>query len=213
MKVQELKENFNRYDLVREHLFCRLINPENNREQLSDMPEEEWMDLAKVCFCLLETEEEVTASFTVRNPYLQIWGIDREQLFRDAEANREKAPGPTLQKLDSMIPEYRECGGEQTPLYILTYPDRPYGAVSVTDGASLQAAGELFGSSFFILPSSVHECLLLPDDGSYDPAGLNRMVREINRTQLEPEEILADHIYRYDLFRRNVSVPCGIQMP
>ena len=51
---------------------------------------------------------------------------------------------------------------------------------------------------YFILPSSIHEVLLLRDDGNMDYRALEAMVREINVTQVAPEERLSDQVYHYD---------------
>ena len=134
----------------------------------------------------------------VRGTWMKFWGIRKEELFRDAEENRNREEKPRLVRLDTLIPEFRTREGKDSPLYVLSYEQRPYGAVWMTDPDVLRLAGASLGSSYFILPSSVHECLLLPDTGEYETVYLNWLVREVNRTQLQPEEVLADHIYRYD---------------
>ena len=49
-----------------------------------------------------------------------------------------------------------------------------------------------------ILPSSVHELLAIPDDGHMSYDELRAMVRDVNRTQLAPQEFLSDNILKYD---------------
>ena len=58
--------------------------------------------------------------------------------------------------------------------------------------------GEKLGDDYYVLPSSIHECMILPAGLRPDPKELQDMVREINLTQVEPEEILADSVYRYE---------------
>ena len=61
----------------------------------------------------------------------------------------------------------------------------------------LKDFSEKHASDFYILPSSVHEVLLLPAEGRKEDESLSAMVREVNRTQLSAEEFLSDHVYYY----------------
>ncbi|MBR6173140.1 MAG: hypothetical protein IKQ49_08255 [Eubacterium sp.] len=67
-----------------------------------------------------------------------------------------------------------------------------------TMAAMLTMIAQQMGTDFFVLPSSVHEVLILPDDGSQDLESLQFMVREINRTEVAPEDRLSDFVYHYD---------------
>ena len=55
------------------------------------------------------------------------------------------------------------------------------------------------GTDFFILPSSIHECIILPADSGMDSQQLETMVCEVNETQVEKEERLSNSVYRYTL--------------
>ena len=194
------------YEQICSRLFCRLINPVKNRKYLEDVPAEPWMDLSVIC-CLRQEPEKTELSVPVRKAGLKQWGISAQRLFRDAHANLAAEAGSALQKLSSLIPECCCTDAQDSPLYVLHYPDRPFGAVCITEPEILQKAAAVVGQEFFILPSSVHECLLLPDTGEYEVSRLNAMVKEINQTHLLPEEILSDHIYRYTARGRRIEIP------
>ena len=70
----------------------------------------------------------------------------------------------------------------------------------------LEEIGQKTGSDFFILPSSIHEVLLLPDTGREDSKGLKKVISEVNRTQVAPEEVLSDTLYRYDREEKRVVI-------
>ena len=57
---------------------------------------------------------------------------------------------------------------------------------------------ELLGTNFYVLPSSIHELLILPDNGSMQLSELEAMVREVNATQVAPEDRLSDKVQYYD---------------
>ena len=62
----------------------------------------------------------------------------------------------------------------------------------------MEKLGESVKGDFFILPSSTHEVLILPDDCGMTYQELKAMVMEINSTQVSPEDRLADEVYHYD---------------
>ena len=81
---------------------------------------------------------------------------------------------------------------------VLTNSGSIYGAAAVLYPDVLEQIGERMEENFFILPSSVHETILLPDDGNYRLSELKEMVWEINRTELMEEDWLSDTVYYYD---------------
>ena len=58
--------------------------------------------------------------------------------------------------------------------------------------------GNILDGNFYILPYSIHEMLVLPDDGKISVDELKMMVTDINMTEVEPAERLTDSVYYYD---------------
>ena len=81
---------------------------------------------------------------------------------------------------------------------VLTNTQGMHGAGALFYPDQLETIAQQMGTDFFVLPSSVHEVLILPDDGSQDLDSLQFMVREINRTEVAPEDRLSDFVYHYD---------------
>lgn len=83
------------------------------------------------------------------------------------------------------------------PLYILTNKEKCFGAVSIAIPGEPERIADYLRSDYYVLPSSIHECLILPDDGFYKTEFLNELVRSVNTTQVDPAEVLSDHVYHY----------------
>ena len=82
---------------------------------------------------------------------------------------------------------------------VLTNTEKFYGAAAIIYGKDkIRDLAEKEGSDIVIIPSSVHECLLLPYDKSLSLELLNVMVNEVNALEVKEEEILSDHVYMYD---------------
>jgi len=61
---------------------------------------------------------------------------------------------------------------------------------------SLVIIAEMFNTDIYILPSSIHEVIVVSSIIK-SAEDLALMVKDINRTELKPEEILSDHVYFY----------------
>ena len=83
-------------------------------------------------------------------------------------------------------------------MYILTNEEKYYGAAVILYPHVLSHISRLLHSNFFVLPSSIHECILVPDSGQFTKKELETMVREVNETQVEDEEVLSQNVYYYD---------------
>ena len=93
----------------------------------------------------------------------------------------------------------------RVPLYVLTNKDKMYGASALLYSGQLKILAEKLQSDLLILPSSVHEVLLLEDDREQDYAFYREMVREVNGSQVEPDEVLSENIYRYDRVKESIE--------
>ena len=80
---------------------------------------------------------------------------------------------------------------------VVTNNGRVHGASVIVYPGLLEQLFRKFGA-FFILPSSVHEVIVTPDDGERDARELTDLVKSVNAEMVAPDEWLSDHIYRYD---------------
>ena len=96
--------------------------------------------------------------------------------------------------------------------YVLTNMENQYGASMITQPEVLNKLNQLFPEGFYVLPSSVHEVLIVPDNGEVEPRRLGEMVREVNRAEVKREEVLSDRVYRYDKEKHQIrQEPDSIQ--
>lgn len=195
------------YEKVKPRLFVRMCDPEKSTEYLKDKPHTAYGELAATYRIRVMAEEEMTGSAVVTNDMLQTWGITKEQLHQDtiqAESVRNPAG---LYRMDDLLfaSEQRNLleAGEplhagSLPIYVLTNQDKTDGAGVIVQDGILEKVGGLMGADFYMLPSSIHEVLILPDDGGMDIKELQKMVREVNATQVAPDEVLSDKVQYYD---------------
>ena len=190
------------------NVFLRLVNYERNKEVISYCPHIKFHDLAITFRCLFETEQHAVASCLIRDEDMGKWDISQEELFNIARKNTIKMFPPKIKKLEDMLAEMlidKEGIPRGDNLYVLTNEQGVNGATYLLYDEIIKQFAEHANSNVFILPSSIHEVLLLPDDGQYDKDELQDMVREINRYVVSPVDYLSDNVYIYDIEKEDIS--------
>lgn len=91
-----------------------------------------------------------------------------------------------------------EMEREHIPMYVLSNEDKLDGAATLFYPEVQEQVAEQMGGDYFVLPSSVHEVLIIPDNGEADYRELRATVNDINVTQLPPDEVLTGEVYSYD---------------
>lgn len=190
------------YEELKGKFACKLIHRGKNEKLLNDIPYVPWMDLAIVVFVLLEVSPYGTATVLVRKEHLEIWGLTEAQLFDEAKKNTpillpyQFCP---MRKLLREICPYAVDEGEEEEesLYVLSNKLRSFGAASMLYEGILEKVGQKLGENYYILLSSIHEVIVVPESKSPVKQDLEEMVREINETQVEEEEVLSDRVYYF----------------
>ena len=80
---------------------------------------------------------------------------------------------------------------------VLSSRQKVNGAAAILNDDTRQEIADKVGD-FYVLPSSVHETLIIQKDAGMELRDLEQMVQEVNQTQVAPEERLSDHVYEYD---------------
>ena len=196
---------FTDFEQAKERLTMKLVNADKNADLLSEVPHYMVGDLAILFQVQVEATELGNATITVRNEHSEMWNVETEVLFNQAKQNMlEKQPiriQSMLEVLSEMmggeIPE-EMIGEAEPPMYVMSNETKINAASGMIFTEKLQEFAELHNCNMFILPSSIHELLLVPDNGSMDVDNLSQMVHEVNTTQVSPEEVLSDTVYYYD---------------
>lgn len=172
------------YDSVKEHLAVMLVNTQANKRMLQEMPHENMEDLSAICYVDFPVESnDGKATMKVKNEHLKMWNVDAKEMFQQARANTQPVNTPILQSMDEMLLSIFNEEGHATNLldenvdfglrshdmlYALTNVEKQYGASMITQPEVLNKLEQLFPEGFYVLPSSVHEVLIVPDNGEMD---------------------------------------------
>lgn len=193
------------FSKIKSSVFFKLINRQSNETLLKDVPFFEYLDLA-IVFCIMVTmEDQNWGSILIHNHMLEEWKLSKEELFDFAKVNTYQMFAPSFRPLEDVIENMLSekdkalfpCLTPAFPMFILTNTQNAHGATVICYPDFLQKLSMELDTDFFILPSSIHEVILIPMKSEIHLSDLSEMVKEVNSTQLEPEEVLSDHAYYY----------------
>ena len=202
------EQKLGEYDKIKEKVIYRLIGREANEELLQEVPYVPYLDLAIIFCVLFEAGDYGMATMMIRNRHLKLWHVTKEDIYHQARYNTwHELPGEflTMSDLIAELTGIKEKCPEE-PMYVLTNQIRNYGASAILYPDRLAGISLCLKENFYVVPSSVHEMIIVPESASPGRRMLTEMLREVNETQVPDEDILSDHVYYYDRKERRLRL-------
>lgn len=195
------------YDAVKDKIFVTVQNAGMNQEFLKNVPHEIREDLALSYRIAVDYPDKGTV--VINDNLLDTWGIGKEELKEVAWSNMHEHFKPSFSSMGEVLKvlgvEDLPEGIDEVEMYVLTNEERYYGAAYMFDKEVMQMIADQLNSDVVILPSSVHETLLLKLDDQTDFEHLENTVQEMNSNVLQTVEILSDHVYLYSKETQHLS--------
>lgn len=202
---------FRSFGSVRDRICYRLIRRLGNEALLEDIPHVEFLDLA-ICFYYAYSGRTLgEGTIRIHNSHMELWGVGIRELMKCAEENTPRLFPGKLSPMTEVLEEIMDVSGkmdlkQEIPLTVLTNERRVHGAACILYPGMLEKIAGRKGKSFYIIPSSIHEVILLEKTGEETTAELKKMIYDVNRSHVAPEEVLSDHLYFYDRSQKNVKI-------
>ena len=198
------------YERVKDSIGVSVCNAARNRKLLQDVPHEIKEDFALTYHVKVSLGEDGEGVIQIQNSHLDMWGIDENTLRETAWHNMEQHFPYQLSDVHDMVeaefdvsklPEY----GRNATMYMLSNPERFYGAAYMFDSKAMSEIAKKFGTDMLVIPLSVHECVLLKNDEIKDVDELKELVEYIYKTRIRPEHVLTADIYLFDCQEQTLS--------
>ncbi|MBE6034573.1 MAG: hypothetical protein E7222_07705 [Clostridiales bacterium] len=200
-------ESFMEFKNVKDMITFKLINAEMNKELLENVPHSNYLDLALVYQLQLDIKDDATPTILVNNTLLESWKISKDKLHEYAGINTSKLLPYEIQSVETLIgqmmgileEDVQTLKNEESSnvMYVLTNKKKINGAACLLYDGVLKNFAEKYNCDFYMLPSSTHEVLLVPDNNLVNSLELQAMVKEVNATQVAPDEVLSNNVYYY----------------
>lgn len=203
------------FDNIKDKIVYKVVNYRSNEKLLEQVPHKRILDLAVVFYCLLDNEYGRSATALIYNNNLKNWNVTIDDVYKAALKN---TPDLLHSKISSMAALFEKCGvnvdGEEVDLkdyvpsdmYVLTNESKLNGAACILYENVLYDFAQKLGADLYILPSSVHEVILLPKLSMFEKDELVNMVKEVNTEGVAADEVLSDHVYEYNRTERLITM-------
>lgn len=205
------------YESVKDRIVLRLVNFEKNESLLKSCPHKRYMDLAITFRYMVGKDSVGIATSLISNQEFEAWNVEFSELYQVALFNtmrefpwkmdslakvisdylKDKAPGTLPEDLISEI-EHMENSENGVSMFVLTNDTGINGATCILYDNVIKNFAKVQESNIFILPSSVHEVMLVPENAETETEFLEALVREANDSAVGLIDLLSDNIYYYD---------------
>lgn len=189
-------------------VFYRIVNETRNNDLMTYAPYSKFIDGSDmiVTYAILveENDEAGIASVLVTNQIMDTYDISMCELMEAASNNTPNSFPVTFQNITQVlsammgIDELSIPLEDELPIWVLSNINNLNGASVIMYKKTLQDISNKLHGSFYILPSSVHELLCIPDEGNINPESLYEMVSCVNLTEVGPTDFLSDIVLYYD---------------
>lgn len=213
-------QKFKNYESAKEQIAFKVINKEKNNKLLQQVPHRTFYNLAVVFYYMVkEPPFYGKASVMITNAHLRHWKVDEEEFCQNAMKNTPLLLPAKIQNIEEVMygllkKEFtqekaakkafsrlkEDClGPDKIPMYVLSNEQKLHGAACMLYPDVIRNFAKAVNENLYILPSSIHEVILLTENAGKNKEELLAMVTEINATQVEESEVLADAVYFYHL--------------
>lgn len=209
---ETVTQTLSNYESARHHLSIRLCDPDLNQELLENSVHSKVSDFEAIYQLKFAMPDERVGYSTITPAMLDTWGVSMETLQKDlatctwAEYPILSPLGNTISYLTSGLPlpnlletgEPIQMSDDMLPIFVLSNDHAMQGASLITLPDLLDQIGDIVQDDFYILPSSLHEVIIVPQNTQMSLDELSEMVHSINESQVGAEELLSDKVQHYD---------------
>ncbi len=220
--------DFREYANIKNKVVYRLVNYEKNKKLLESVPHYKTLDLAVIYYCYCGSRNGTSGYALIKNSNLKTWDITQDVLHKDAVFNTPVllecvilGMNEALRKMIEGASSYKECAdsAEQInefledccdtyddDMFVLTNRTMLNGAGTMMYSGVLENIAKKLCCDIYILPSSIHELIILPVKNGYDLEELKEMVCQVNHDEVSDNEVLSDSVYLYSRAAGEIKV-------
>lgn len=188
------------WEKVKGEIKMKLINTKRNKKFLENLPSYSFLNLSLIFYLELKETADGIATTMVNTKLIQHFNVDLDTLYLQACSNM--AGEYTIRSLSSVLGMEDDNG-----LFVLSNLQCINGATEIVLEETKEALVQRFNHrDLFILPSSLHELILLPVNEEFSAENLLKMVQEINSTEVDEKDFLADTVYRFHAATKEITI-------
>ena len=195
--------SFKDFEKAKDHIIIKLVNKEQNKELLEDVPFVPFYDLAMIFVVAVCDFMNEFATILIHNQHLSLWDITVDELYEIGIKNTPTLLSYHFEPMEKALERLDDSSitfPTDLNMYLLTNHVKIHGATCMIYPGLLKQLADELEDNLIIIPSSIHEALIIPYEAcanEYTISDFNDMVLDVNETQLTDDEVLANHVYFY----------------
>lgn len=187
------------FEQIKKRLRVKVLNTEYSKGYISKYASKEFLDLSMLVY----VEVSQNQSITISDEQCKNWSKTFEEILRIAMQNEKYS----LQNIADILNEVGMVDkNDECKMYVMSNNSRMYGAGAIVKADLLKQTAEKLEADLLILPSSIHELIIIPWKEAEKLDDIKVMVREINDNMVSTDEILSYNIYRYSAEENSVRI-------
>ena len=213
------------FKTVKEKIVFQIINTQDNVEMLIKCPHRNFEDLSVVYRAITGISRSGVSGFLITHDIAEVEGLTEEELYKYAFENTKRLFPFKSERIEVIMrrlmrrwgadeEEIKEAfpGYTKTPLkervYVVTNKHDFFGANALLYRDVIAEVANKIGTDCFILPSSVHDLIVLSTETYYKQSSLANIVKTTNSESVRPSERLSDSVYMYSLSSGDITRAC-----
>lgn len=206
------------FEKMKSHVCMRLCNAEKNADLLKEVPSIPFYDLAIIFYYYIKNDFLGTGQILIRNEHMDKWNVKTADIMKLAMENTPLLLQSKFCNIFDMLEKrYGYMIGEtsdftdvseadRNSMWVLTNNEEFQGAAAILYPGMLNKLTEMLGDRYYIIPSSIHEVILVPlrackhvdEDKIAEENFLKEIIKSVNENEVSPEEVLSNNLYYYD---------------
>lgn len=206
-------EGLDNFEQIKDRVMFKLVHTKNNVQRLKQVPSISFLDLSIVFYLYMDEDSGGMMVAQIQNEHLALWETDVQVLYNVALQNMQRVMPAEIKGMNEIIHNLRCAYGEkmeedegESPFYVLSTVSGINGAACMLYPGVMAGFAEQRGKDIIILPSSVHEVLLLESVEECDMMQLRQLVSMVNMNEVPLGDILSYSVYKYDLKKGEIRV-------
>lgn len=211
------------FEACEDKITFRLVSYEKNKEMFQTIPYIRFLDMAVVFYIIVRNEDDGIGSVKISQRWLDEWNMTAPEVFSLARENTRRLFPERICSMHSMLKQllqekenewaaleetlYADMESKQvTDPYVITNSNGINGASVILYPDTLKTVGNVFGEDYYLLPSSIHEFLAIPEHAVGSEEELYEMVQEANEQFVSREEFLSGSVYWYECATETIKI-------
>ena len=209
-EIYDMTKLLSDWNTASEYIYPLLVHTDSNGEMLEKLVSTPFLDLSVIYYIKLGSLQNGETNVKITHQLFNSFGITMDELHEQALANLRNNDclevNSMADVLQRLLPDSVTRGidvPEPCNMHVMSNRSKMFGAAHLLDMENMPIPYS--GKSFYVIPSSIHEAILIDDD-SIEPRMINDMIHDVNGSVLSPEDILSTHCYYYDGSQRQLRM-------